>query len=66
MASTERAAVLEKGRFCHWFGTGKKGKCIWRDKQKQQESNQEIYNLMLSQQGKLEEGKKSFSVNILA
>ncbi|WP_339140322.1 ATP-binding protein [Croceitalea sp. MTPC5] len=28
-------------------------------KQKQQESNQEIYNLMLSQQGKIEEGKKS-------
>ena len=28
-------------------------------KQKQQESNQEIYNLMLSQQGKLEEGKKT-------
>ncbi|AEM72439.1 putative signal transduction histidine kinase [Allomuricauda ruestringensis DSM 13258] len=27
-------------------------------KQKQQESNQEIYNLMLSQQGKLEEGKQ--------
>lgn len=27
--------------------------------QKQQESNQEIYNLMLSQQGKMEEGKKS-------
>ncbi len=28
-------------------------------KQKQQESNQEIYNLMLAQHGKLEEGKKS-------
>ncbi|MDT0621768.1 tetratricopeptide repeat-containing sensor histidine kinase [Croceitalea vernalis] len=28
-------------------------------KQKQQNSNQEIYNLMLSQHGKLEEGKKS-------
>lgn len=27
-------------------------------KQKQQESNQEIYNLLLSQQGKFEEGKK--------
>jgi len=27
-------------------------------KQRQQESNQEIYNLMLSQQGKLEEGKQ--------
>ena len=27
-------------------------------KQKQQESNQEIYNLMLSQQGKFEEGKR--------
>ncbi|NDV16607.1 hypothetical protein GO009_11275 [Muricauda sp. TY007] len=27
-------------------------------KQKQQESNQEIYNLMLSQQGKLQEGKQ--------
>ena len=27
-------------------------------KQKQQESNQEIYNLMLSQQGKFEEGKQ--------
>ena len=29
-----------------------------RFKQKQQETNQEIYNLMLSQQGKLEEGKR--------
>lgn len=28
-------------------------------KQRQQESNQEIYNLMLTQHGKLEEGKKS-------